>query len=121
VQKVGKRLLTDVDLELELTEWQWAALVFLEDGVEDVEFGSFNVELENINESVSVLPHETLERVFRWAGRRVVFWLQLPWLEVDAALELGNFTNLRSPLFTPLVGFNLKRSAKKLTFSTEKS
>jgi hypothetical protein len=121
VQKVGKRLLTDVDLELELTEWQWAALVFLEDGVEHIEFGSLNIELENVNKGVSVLPHKTLERVFRWAGRRVVFWLQLPWLEVDATLELWNFTNLRSPLFMLLVGFNLKCRAKILTFSTEKS
>lgn len=61
MQKVGEANLTGMDFELELAKGQWAALVFLEEGIEHVKFGAFDIELEDVNKLVSVELHETLE------------------------------------------------------------
>jgi hypothetical protein len=55
--KVGKADLPRVYLQLELAEWQRAAFVFRKERVEHIEFGTLNVELENVDKGVAVELH----------------------------------------------------------------
>jgi len=98
VHKVGEADVPRVDFQLELAERQRAALVFRKERVEHVEFGAFDIELEDVDEGVAVESHEPLEGVFWDLGRFLHFWPELPWLESDAGLEFGDVSDLGTPL-----------------------
>jgi len=65
LEEIREFLIPHMDLQLKLPEWQRLAtrLVFADDSVKRIEFPPFDVNLQDIDESVIVDGHETLKSV----------------------------------------------------------